>query len=129
VAMDPTAGRSEDRQGIASATETVEDAGTFPRGMQFGALVIYPDGRGVVLFNGELKWGEWLESRSGAIILLLDDAGSDKKLRYVDESGNSFSSWLVAQRKARRRKAVRSSRPATSVSNRPRVKVFLGRLA
>jgi hypothetical protein len=48
--------------------------------------------------------GDWPESYAGVKILLLDEAGSNQKLRYVDESDNTFSSWLVAQRKARSRK-------------------------
>jgi hypothetical protein len=129
VAMDPAADKSEDWQGTASATGTFEGAGVIPRGGQFGALVAYPNGRGVVLYDGELRWGECLESRSGVKILLLDDAGSDHKRRYVDESGNSFSSWLAAQRKARRRKAVRSVNPAPSPSNRFPSRLCLGRFA
>jgi hypothetical protein len=91
---------------------------------------MYPDGRGVVLYDGELKWGEWLESRSGVNILLLDDAGSDQRLRYVDELGDSFSSWLVAQRRARRSIVVRGAvNPTPRVSNRLPFSLFLGRLA
>jgi hypothetical protein len=127
--MDPAAGKSDYRQGIASATGTFEGAVAIPRGRQFGVLVAYPDGRGVVLYDGELKWGEWSESGSGVKILLLDDAGSDKRLLYVDESGNGFSSWLIAQRRARRHRTVRSCDPAPSVCNRLPYKLFLGRLA
>ena len=127
--MDPSAEKSKYRQGMASATRTFEGTREIPRGRQFGALVAYPDGRGVVLYDGELKRGKWLESRSGVKILVLDDAGSDKRLRYVDESGNSFSSWLVAQRRARRRKAFRSANPAPSPSSRLSFRPFLGRLA
>jgi hypothetical protein len=127
--MIPAAEKSEDRQGMASATGTFEGPMEIPRGGQFGSLVIYPDGRGVVLYDGELKWGESLESRTGVKILLLDDTGSDKRLRYVDESGNTFSSWLVAQRKACRWKPVRGARPAPSPHNRLTFRLFLVRFA
>ena len=56
--MIPAAEKSEDRQGMASATGTFEGPMEIPRGGQFGSLVTYPDGRGVVLYDGELKWGE-----------------------------------------------------------------------
>lgn len=55
--------------------------------------------RGVVLCDGELKCGEWLESRSCAKVLLLDKVGSGHKLLHVDELGNSFLAWLIAQKK------------------------------
>jgi hypothetical protein len=126
--MDPAVEKSEDRQGIASATETFEGAGTFPRGRQFGSIVTYPDGRGVVLYDGELKWGEWLESRSGVKILLLDGIGSCQKLRYVDESGNGFPTWLIAQRKARRGKHGHGTSLAPSPAHRKPFRLFPRRI-
>ena len=34
------------------------EAGTvIPRGREFGALVAFRSGRGVVLYDGELRWG------------------------------------------------------------------------
>jgi hypothetical protein len=42
---------------MASATGTFEGTMEIPRGGQFGSLVTYPDGRGVALYDGELKWG------------------------------------------------------------------------
>ena len=127
--MDPAAQKPEDQREMSSATETFEGTREIPRGRQFGALVAYPDGRGVVLYDGGLKWGEWLESRSGVKILLFDGTGSCQKLRYVDESGNGFSTWLMAQRKARRHRAVRSSDPAPSPLTRLPLKLFLGCLS
>ena len=96
-------------------------------GREFGALVAYRNGRGVVLYDGELRWGELVESRTGVRILLLDDAGPNQKLRYVDESGNSFSRWLVAQRKVRR-KLGHGVNLSPSQSNRLSLRFFLKRI-
>ena len=127
--MGPTEEMSEDREGMVPAAWAFEGTRQIPRGRKFGALVAHLDGRSVVLYGGHRKWGEWLVSKSGAKILLLDDAGSNERLRFVDEAGNRFSSWLITQRRTRRRRVVRSYDPAPSVSNRLPFRLFLGRLA
>ena len=127
-AMRPAAEKTKDRQRITSTTGTFEPGTVIPSGRQFGAIVAYRDGRGVVLYDGKLRWGEWLESRTSVKILLLDDAGPNQQLQYVDESGNCFSSWLVAQRRARRRKLGHFSNLSSSRSNRLPLRLWLRRI-
>ncbi|MGA2477667.1 MAG: hypothetical protein ABSG63_02825 [Spirochaetia bacterium] len=127
-ALDPYAETIEDRTAMVPNSAALEAGTVIPRGRESGALVAYRNGRGVVLYDGELRWDELVESRTGVRILLLDDAGPNKKLHYVDESGNSFSSWLVAQRKARRRKLGHRVTLYPSPSNRLSFRLFLRRI-
>ena len=127
-ALDPDTETTEDRTGMVLNIGAFEAGTVIPQGREFGALVAYRNGRGVVLYDGELRWGELVESRTGVRILLLDDAGPNQKLHYVDESGNSFSSWLVAQRKARRRKLGHRVTLYPSPFNRLSLRLFLRRI-
>ena len=88
-ALDPHAETIEDRTGMVANIVALEAGTVIPRGREFGALVAYRNGRGVVLYDGELRWGELVESRTGVRILLLDDAGPSQKLRL--KSSCSFS--------------------------------------
>jgi hypothetical protein len=127
-ALDPDTETTDDRTGMVLNIGAFEAGTVIPRGRQCGALVAYPNGRGVVLYGGELRWGELVESRSGLRILLLDQESLNQKLRYFDESGNGFSSWLVAQRKARRRKFGHGVNLSPSPSNRLSLRLFLRRI-
>ena len=127
-ALDPHAETIEDRTGMVANIGALEAGTVIPRGREFEGLVAYRNGRGIVLYDGELRWGELVESRTGVRILLLDDARPNQKLRYVDESGNSFSIWLVAQRKAHRRKLGHRGNLSPSPSNRLSLRFFLRRI-
>ena len=127
-ALDPHAETIDERTGLVANIGVLEACTVIPRGREFGAFVAYRKGRGVVLCDSELRWGELVESRTGVRILLLDDAGPNQKLHYVDESGNSFSSWLVAQRKARRRKLGHGINLSPSPSNRLSLSFLLSRI-
>ena len=116
------------RLGMAINTSGLEPASVIPRGRQFGALVTYPNGRGVALCDGALRWGETVESRTGVRILLLDEMGPDNKLRYLDESGGVFLNWLDAEKKARRRWPIQSANHLLSPSNRLPLRLFLSRI-
>ena len=127
-ALDPHAETIEDRTGMVANIVALEAGTVIPRGREFEALVAYRNGRGVVLYDSELRWGELVESRTGVRILLLDDSVLNQKLRNVDKSRNSFSSWLVAQRKARRRKFRQGINLSPSPSNRLSLRLFLRRI-
>jgi hypothetical protein len=127
-AATPEAETAEDWTGMAINIRGCEAGTVIPHGEQFGALVVYPNGRGVVLYEGGPRWGEIVESRTGVKILLLDDTGPDHKIRYLDESDNVFSNWLDAERKARRKRPLRSTKHSSFLSDRLPLKVFLRRI-
>jgi hypothetical protein len=124
----PEAETAEDWTEMAININGCEAGTAIPHGEQFGALVTYPNGRGVVLYDGGLRWGDIVESRIGVKILFLDDTGPDCKIRYVDESGGVFSNWLDAERKARRRRPLRSTKHSSFPVDQLPLKVFLSRI-
>ena len=124
----PEAETAEDWTGTAINIKGCEAGTVIPPGEQFGALVTYPNGRGVVLYDGGLRWGEIVESRTGVKILFLDNTSPDDKIRYLDESGSVFSNWLDAERKARRRRPLRSTKHSSFPFDQLPLKVFLSRI-